>query len=104
MLEKYKKPEAPSRNRFPGYDVLSKHSTPSWNDKTREVVARRLAIGDAPKFFSAEEFLTLRAAAARIVPQLRAWSTRSCIKGNRTDIGTPGCRARPRRGGSASRR
>ena len=29
-------------SRFPGYDVLSKRLTPSWNEKTREVVTRRL--------------------------------------------------------------
>ena len=55
--------------RFPGYDVLSKRHGPSWNDKTREVIARRLSIGSEPKFFTAEEFLTVVAVADRIVPQ-----------------------------------
>jgi hypothetical protein len=55
--------------RFPGYDVLSKRSGPSWNPQTREVIARRLAIADEPKFFNVEEFETVRAIAARIVPQ-----------------------------------
>ncbi len=32
------------RERYPGYDVLAKRHTPSWNEKTREVVDRRLAI------------------------------------------------------------
>lgn len=56
-------------SRFPGYDVLAKRAGPSWNDKTREVIERRLAIGSGPRFFTAEEFLTVRAAADRIVPQ-----------------------------------
>lgn len=55
--------------RFPGYDVLSKRLTPSWNKKTRDVVTRRLAIGADPKFFSADEFQTVGAIADRIVPQ-----------------------------------
>ena len=55
--------------RFPGYDVLSKRQGPSWNEKTREVIARRLSIGSQPRFFSADEFLTVRAIADRIVPR-----------------------------------
>lgn len=55
--------------RFPDYDVLSKRQGPSWNDKTREVIARRLSIGSQPKFFTADEFLTVLAVADRIVPQ-----------------------------------
>jgi hypothetical protein len=55
--------------RFPGYDVLSKRQGPSWNAKTREVIARRLSIGSQPKFFTADEFLTVLAVADRIVPQ-----------------------------------
>lgn len=58
--------------RFPGYDVLSKRLTPSWNTKTRDVVARRLAIGGDPKFFMQDEFQTVVAIAARIVPQPKA--------------------------------
>jgi hypothetical protein len=55
--------------RFPGYDVLSKTQGPSWNDKTREVIAQRLSIGSQPKFFTADEFSTVHAVAGRIVPQ-----------------------------------
>jgi Gluconate 2-dehydrogenase subunit 3 len=55
--------------RFPGYDVLSKRLTPSWNEKTREVVTRRLALDPEPKFFTSDEFRTVRAIADRIVPQ-----------------------------------
>jgi hypothetical protein len=56
-------------SRFPGYDVLSKRQGPSWNAKTREVIARRLSIGSQPKFFTADEFLIVLAVADRIVPQ-----------------------------------
>jgi gluconate 2-dehydrogenase subunit 3-like protein len=59
----------PSQTRFPGYDVLAKWRGPSWNDKTREVVARRLSIAPEPRFFTPEEYSTLAAIAARIVPQ-----------------------------------
>lgn len=62
--------------RFPDYDVLSKRQTPSWNDKTREVIARRLAVSPDPKFFTDDEFKTVEALAARIVPQP---SSRSAI-------------------------
>ncbi|HLG82611.1 MAG TPA: gluconate 2-dehydrogenase subunit 3 family protein [Bradyrhizobium sp.] len=55
--------------RYPGYDVLSKWSGPSWNEKTREVIRRRLAIAPDPRFFTTEEFETVGAIAARIVPQ-----------------------------------
>lgn len=54
---------------YPGYDVLSKRTGPSWNEQTRRVVNGRLAIDHAPHFFSASEFATVRAIAARILPQ-----------------------------------
>jgi hypothetical protein len=55
--------------RYPGYDVLTKRNGPSWNAKTRDVIARRLAVGQQPKFFTVDEFLTVVAIAERIVPQ-----------------------------------
>ena len=55
--------------RYPGYDVLAKSAGPSWNEKTREVIARRLSIGEGPQFFTAHEFAIVSAVAARIVPQ-----------------------------------
>src|ERR1700744_4038612 len=57
------------RSRYPGYDVLSKRQSPSWNEQTRRVVTRRLALGGPPRFFSDEEFETVTAIASRIVPQ-----------------------------------
>jgi hypothetical protein len=55
--------------RFPGYDVLAKRHTPSWNEKTRQVIDERLALPREPRFLSAEEFRTLEAICGRIVPQ-----------------------------------
>ena len=57
--------------RYPGYDVMRKRFSPSWNDQTRRVVERRLATADRPLFFTPDEFETVRAIAARIVPQRR---------------------------------
>jgi Gluconate 2-dehydrogenase subunit 3 len=56
-------------SRYPGYDVLSKWSGPSWNEKTRQVIARRLSLRPEPRFFTADEFAMVTAIAARIVPQ-----------------------------------
>jgi hypothetical protein len=56
-------------DRYPGYDVLSKRWTPSWNEKTREVIDKRLAVAREPRFFSADEWRTLSAVCDRIVPQ-----------------------------------
>ena len=57
------------RTRYPGYDVLSKRQSLSWNEQTRGVVTRRLALGGPPRFFSDEEFQTVIAIASRVVPQ-----------------------------------
>jgi hypothetical protein len=56
-------------DRYPGYDVLRKRDTPSWNDATRSVIDARLAIPDAARFLAAEEWQTLTAVCDRIVPQ-----------------------------------
>lgn len=55
--------------RYPGYDVLAKRETPSWNAKTREVIEQRLATPDLPRFFSAEEWAIANALCSRILPQ-----------------------------------
>src|SRR4051794_9576146 len=62
------KPPKP-QNGYPGYDVLSKSSGPSWNEQTRRVIARRISVDREPRFFSREEFETVNAIAARLVPQ-----------------------------------
>ena len=55
--------------RYPGYDVLDKRWTPSWNAKTRTVVERRLAVHPGPRFLDKAAFATLRALCDRILPQ-----------------------------------
>jgi len=55
--------------RFPGYDVMAKRHTPSWNEVTRRVIDQRLAMAREPAFFNPDEWPTLNAVAARIVPQ-----------------------------------
>jgi hypothetical protein len=56
--------------RYPGYDVLKKRNSPSWNDQTRKAIDERLAIDpDQHQFFNDVEWLTIRAVCERIVPQ-----------------------------------
>jgi hypothetical protein len=55
--------------RYPGYDVLAKRITASWNAQTRRVIDQRLAVPREPRFLTAEEYATLEAIAARITPQ-----------------------------------
>jgi hypothetical protein len=55
--------------RYPGYDVMAKRHTPSWNEATRRVIDQRLAMPRDPRFFSQDEWLTLTAVCDRIVPQ-----------------------------------
>jgi hypothetical protein len=58
------------RDLYPGYDVLSKRDTPSWNEQTRAAIGRRLAIDPQEHhFFSDSEWVTLRALCNRIIPQ-----------------------------------
>lgn len=56
-------------DRYPGYDVLSKRWTMSWNPATRQTIDRRLAVPREPHFFTAAEWQTLTAVCERIVPQ-----------------------------------
>ncbi len=56
-------------DRYPGYDVLAKRWTQSWNEQTREVIDARLATPRQPRFFSAAEWTTLGAVCERIMPQ-----------------------------------
>jgi hypothetical protein len=57
-------------DRYPGYDVLNKRNSVSWNDQTRAVIDRRMAIDpDKHAFFTDAEWPTLRAICDRIVPQ-----------------------------------
>ena len=55
--------------RYPGYDVLAKRHTLSWNEATRRVIDKRLAVHPGPRFFTAEEWPVVRAICDRILPQ-----------------------------------
>jgi hypothetical protein len=55
--------------RYPGYDVLAKRNTPSWNEVTRRVIDRRLSLHPGPRFFDAAQWQTLVAVCDRIIPQ-----------------------------------
>jgi len=57
------------QGRYPGYDVLSKRDTVSWNAKTRQVIESRLSVPREPRFFNRTEWATLQALCARILPQ-----------------------------------
>lgn len=54
---------------YPGYDVLTKRHTPSWNEQTRRAIDRRLAVPREPRFFTTTEWQTLQAICERIMPQ-----------------------------------
>ena len=58
-----------TEERYPGYDVLSKRHTPSWNEQTRQAIDRRLAVPREPRFFTEAEWRTLDAVCQRILPQ-----------------------------------
>jgi hypothetical protein len=54
---------------FPGYDVLDKWDSPSWNEQTREVVAERLNCVPERRFLSEQQWSLLEAICARLIPQ-----------------------------------
>lgn len=56
-------------DRYPGYDVLAKRHTPSWNEATRRAIDHRLSLPRTPEFCTEDEWLTLSAICERIVPQ-----------------------------------
>ncbi len=58
---------------YPGYDVLDKRHTPSWDAVTRRVIDRRLAVPHEPRFFSAAEWAAADAVCRRILPQPADW-------------------------------
>jgi hypothetical protein len=55
--------------RYPGYNVLDKRDTPSWDEATRTVVDERLATPNDPRFFNAVEWTAVTALCACIMPQ-----------------------------------
>jgi hypothetical protein len=57
------------RTPYPGYDVLAKRDSQSWNAQTRAAIDRRLTPPAGPRFFTRAEWLTLGAVCDRIMPQ-----------------------------------
>jgi hypothetical protein len=55
--------------RYPGYDVLAKRHSLSWNEQTRRIIDQRLALPREPRFLDGEDWQTLVAICGRIVPQ-----------------------------------
>lgn len=54
---------------YAGYDVLAKWDTPSFDERTREVLAERLDRVPPRRFLTEAEWATLDALVARLVPQ-----------------------------------
>ncbi len=57
------------RSRYPGYNVLDKWNTVSFNDKDRSVLDERLHQIPPRRFFTDDEWQTLQAICDRIIPQ-----------------------------------
>lgn len=55
--------------RYPGYDVLHKRDSPSWDAVTRKVVDERLAAPSQPRFFEAGPSRTVTALCACLIVQ-----------------------------------
>lgn len=55
-------------DRYAGYDVLAKRDTPSWNDKTRAVVDRRLELTVPTGVLGGTQLATLRKLVTRVCP------------------------------------
>jgi hypothetical protein len=62
-------PDSQRTERYPGYDVLAKRHSASWNEQTRRVIDARLAVPREPRFLTEDEFESVSAIAARLVPQ-----------------------------------
>lgn len=58
-----------AETRYPGYDVLNKRDTPSWDPVTRQVLDERVAVTTEPRFFDASEWATLTALCHCVVAQ-----------------------------------
>lgn len=55
--------------RYPGYDVLNKRDTPSWDPVTRQVVEERMAVATQPRHLGAVQWTTVTALCDCIVAQ-----------------------------------
>ena len=54
---------------YPGYDVLNKRNSPSWDDATRVVIDARLKTSTEPLFFSSQEWPAVLALCDCIMPR-----------------------------------
>jgi hypothetical protein len=61
--------DSASPDRYPGYDVLSKRDSPSWDAQTRVVLDARLAVADEPRFLAPLAWATLKALCDAVAPQ-----------------------------------
>ncbi|MEI5996144.1 gluconate 2-dehydrogenase subunit 3 family protein [Paraburkholderia bengalensis] len=59
----------PAYPAYPGYDVLDKRNSPSWDDATRAVIDERIGTADQPAWCNPDQWRTLRALCAVVVPQ-----------------------------------
>lgn len=59
----------PFRTPYESYDVLQKRDSPSWDEITRKVVGKRLDEVPERQFLERDEWETLTAVCARLVPQ-----------------------------------
>jgi hypothetical protein len=57
------------RSRYPGYDVLAKRETPSWDEPTRRAIDKRLHVSRVARFLTAAEWTVADALCRRILPQ-----------------------------------
>ena len=55
--------------RYPGYDVLAKWNSPSFDDTTRQVLTQRLDAVPPRRFLHEDEWALLEAVNARLLPQ-----------------------------------
>jgi hypothetical protein len=58
-----------SKTRYPGYDVLDKIDTPSWDNVTRAVIRERLSIPREPRFLDSIQWVAAKALADCVVVQ-----------------------------------
>jgi hypothetical protein len=56
-------------SRYPGYDVLTKRETASWDDPTRRAIDKRLRVSAVARFLTADEWAAADALCRRILPQ-----------------------------------
>jgi len=54
---------------YPGYNVLDKSATPSWDDPTRAIMSERLSTPQTPRFFHPQAWQDVLALCRCVVPQ-----------------------------------